>query len=247
MKWRVIKHETHNPYMNVALEEAIIESITEGGPPTIRFYEWDPSSVIIGYFQNIHDEVDLEKCRELGVHCVRRITGGGATLLDKERELTYSVYAPADLITSDITKSYRIICGWLINSLSKIGIEAEFKPINDIVVTGKKISGTAATLRKGVLLVHGTLLYDLDLRKMFSVLKVGQEKISDKFIQAVEERVTCVRHHKDVSKDEVKKALVEGFTEGKDFYFGSLTDKEFQRAKHLVEAKFATHEWNFRR
>lgn len=247
MKWRVIKHETHHPHMNVALEEAMIESVAEGGSPTIRFYEWDPSSVVIGYFQNIHDEVDLQKCEELGIHCVRRITGGGATLLDKERELTYSVYVPADLLTRDITKSYRIVCGWLIKSLARIGIEAEFKPINDVVVSGKKISGTAATLRRGVLLVHGTLLYDIDLRKMFSVLKVGQEKISDKFIAAVEERVTCVRNHKDISKDEVKRALVEGFTEGKDFYFGYLSEKELQRARHLVESKFATREWNLRR
>ena len=93
-------------------------------------------------------------------------------------------------------------------------------PINDIIMTdsGKKISGNAQTRRQGVLLQHGTILYKVDVKKMFSLLKVGQEKIADKLIAAVEERVTSLKTLKpDLSMDEVYEALFKGFTKGKKF------------------------------
>lgn len=246
--WRVIPLGTNTAAMNMAIDEAVSNAVAKGeSAPTIRFYRWKPSAVSIGYFQSLEDEVSIEECGRLGVDFVRRRTGGGAVYHDYEGEVTYSVIGPEGIFPKDITKSYREICGWIISGLSRLGIAAEFKPINDIIAGGKKVSGNAQTRRGGVLLQHGTLLYDLDVRKMFSLLKVSREKISDKMIAAVEERVTCVKKQKDCSLEDAYKAMLEGFTDGKKWAFGQLSEKEAADAKRLSETRYSNREWNFRR
>jgi len=245
MKWRVIPLHTTDAFTAMAIDEAVSESVLKGGQPTIRFWRWNPSAVSIGYFQNVEEEVDLEACKKFGVDVVRRRTGGGAVYHDYEGEITYSVIGKEELFPKGISESYYLICGWVIDSLSMLGIQAEFKPINDIVVNGKKISGNAQTRRNGVLLQHGTILYDLDVRKMFSLLKVGKEKISDKMIQAVEERVTRIKDHGNFDMKAVYDALVQGFTAAKDWEFGKLTEEEIKRAAQLVKERYITDQWTF--
>ncbi|HEY9205223.1 MAG TPA: biotin/lipoate A/B protein ligase family protein [Candidatus Methanoperedens sp.] len=246
MKWRVVNPETHDAYLNMAIDEAVSEGIRNGSsPPTIRFYTWEPCAVSIGYFQGIRDEVNLETCRELGVDCIRRWTGGGAVYHDQWGEITYSVIAPANMFPKNIIESYRMICGWLVKALGSLGIEAEFRPVNDILVGNKKISGSAQTRRGGVLLQHGTLLYDLDLETMFSVLNVSRQKISDKMIQSAKERVTCILWHSDAGRNEVYETLVDSFTEGKDHEFGTWSSDELARAGELAEMKYKSEEWTY--
>ncbi len=248
MKWRIIGLETHDACLNMALDEAICEGVREGSSlPTIRFYNWEPSAVSIGYFQGIRDEVNLEVCRELGVDCIRRWTGGGAVYHDFEGEITYSVIAPAGIFPKNIIESYGLICGWLVKGLVSLGIEAEFRPVNDILVKGKKISGSAQTRRGGILLQHGTLLYGLDLKTMFSVLNVSKQKITDKMIRSAEERVTCVKMHCEAGKKEVYDALVNAFTEDKDCESGTWSRDEIARARDLAEKKYRSDEWTYLR
>ncbi len=248
MKWRLIELEENNAFVNMATDEAVSEALTRGvAKPTIRFYVWRPSAVSVGYFQSLTREVNLEKCRELGVDFVRRRTGGGAVYHDNHGEITYSVIAPASLLPSDVLESYEVVCGWIVKGLNRLGITSEFKAINDIVVGGRKISGNAQTRRGGILVQHGTVLYDVDLRKMFSLLKVSDEKISDKLIKSAEERVTRILDHVQVSRQEAYDALVVGFTEGKEYEVGSLSVEEDARAHQLATDKYMTVEWNYRR
>ncbi len=248
MKWRVIPLAANNAYTNMGIDEAVSEAVARGdSQPTIRFYKWLPSAVSIGRFQSLLDEVDLDNCRARGVDYVRRLTGGGAVYHDNKGEITYSVIAKEELVSRDITKSYQLICGWIVKGLAELGIQAEFKPVNDIVVAGKKISGSAQTRRSGVVLQHGTVLYDLDLRTMFTVLKVGADKISDKLIKSAEERVTRVLNHANVSDEELYEALLKGFTAGKEWKQGALTEVELSRAAELAETRYASMEWNHSR
>ena len=247
MKWRVVPLHTADAFTAMAIDEAVSESVLKGGPPTIRFWRWNPSAVSIGYFQNAEDELDLETCKKMNVDVVRRRTGGGAVYHDYDGEVTYSVIGKEELFPKGITESYYLICGWVIDSLTMLGIQSEFKPINDIVVNGKKISGNAQTRRNGILLQHGTILVDLDVKKMFSLLKVGKEKISDKMIQSVEERVTRVKDHGNFEMQAVYDALVQGFTAAKDWEFGKLTDEEVNISNKLAKEKYSTHDWNFLR
>ncbi len=246
MKWRVIGMEACDAYANMAIEEAAWEGVRNGtSPPTIRFYCYKPRAVSIGCFQSIRDEVNLDECKNSGIDVVRRWTGGGAVYHDQE--ITYGVIAPLNKFPKNIIESYRLVCGWMVKALESLGIEAEFRPINDILAGGKKISGSAQTRRGGVLLQHGTLLYDLDLATMFSVLNVSREKISDKMIKSAEERVTCVSRHCDMDKREVYQALVAAFTEGKDFEFGRWSEDEIARARELAERKYGSEGWLYLR
>ncbi len=245
--WRLIGFVENDASMNMAIDEAVSESVRAGGPPTIRFYGWKPSAVSIGYFQSMVKEVDLARCEELGVNVVRRRTGGGAVYHDRHGEITYSVIGKERMFPKDIIASYKLLCGCICDSLSSLGIQSEFKPINDIITNGKKISGNAQTRRQGVLLQHGTILYSVDVERMFSLLKVPDEKIRDKLIATVKERVTSVSEQKEVSKNDLYKALLEGFTKGKDTYEALLTDDEIARAEELAKERYGSKEWNFMR
>lgn len=257
--WRVIELETHDAFMNMALDEACCESVANGTTPaTIRFYRWSPSAVSIGYFQSLADEIAVDECERAAVSIIRRRTGGGAVYHDFEGEITYSVIVPEkDFCGEDgakmgITESYHEICGWIINGLSRVGIPAEFKPINDVIVSAssKKISGNAQTRRGGVILQHGTILWKVDVRKMFSLLKVGKEKIADKMIAAVEERVTSVVATCEgvggdvVTYEALYDALKVGFTSGKKFEIGTWSTDEVARAEDLARERYRTKEWN---
>jgi lipoate-protein ligase A len=248
MKWRVIKLETRSACSNMAVDNAIMDgqrSMTS--PPTIRFYKWMPSAVSIGCFQSMNDEVDIDRCKELGVSYVRRITGGGAVYHDSEGEITYSVIAPEATFPKNIIESYKMICGWAISGLAGLGIKAEFAPINDIIVEGKKISGNAQARKNGVLLQHGTVLYNTDIKRMFNVLKVSKEKISDKMIESAEERVTRVVDHSSTTQDGLYEALLKGFVEGKDYEFGQLNRDEIAVAEGLEKTVYSSDSWNFSR
>lgn len=248
-KWRIIDLSVNTATMNMALDEAISEAVRKKeSPPTIRFYKWLPSAVSVGYFQSLKDEVEVELCRKLGVDFVRRRTGGGAVYHDKMGEITYSLIAPESMFPAGITESYHFICNWIVDALAKLGIPAEFKPINDIITSGKKVSGNAQTRRRGVLLQHGTILYKLDVEKMFSLLKVPKEKISDKFIADVKQRVTSVTDiNPAITEQQLKDALVAAFTAGKEFEYGSLNPKEKAEADKLARERYSSDEWNFLR
>jgi lipoate-protein ligase A len=227
----------------MAIDESVSKRVASGeSPPTIRFYGWKPCAISIGYFQSLEREVDLEKCNAAGVDIVRRRTGGGAVFHDSE--ITYSIIGKEELFPRDIIASYREICGCLIDALGLLGIDAEFKPINDVLVNGRKISGNAQTRRGGVLLQHGTLLYEVDVDRMFSLLRVPDEKIKDKMIASAKERVTSVRQQKNVDMEDVLAALEKGFTQGREYDAGTLTEEELADAKELAETRYKKQEWN---
>jgi lipoate-protein ligase A len=246
--WRLVRFEYHNAAMNMALDEAVSNGIERStSPPTVRFYGWKPSAVSIGRFQCLEDEVDLVRCKELGIDVVRRRTGGGAVYHDTEGEITYSLIAPDGLMPRDINVAYQEICGYVIAALSALGVEAHFAPINDILVGGKKISGSAQSRRNTVFLQHGTLLLDLNAEKMFKVLKISGTKIAGKGISSTKERVTCLRAHSDASRQSVLVELEKAFISGKQYNHGSWSRMELQDADRLVRQRYASKDWTLDR
>ncbi|MEM2456807.1 MAG: biotin/lipoate A/B protein ligase family protein, partial [Candidatus Bathyarchaeia archaeon] len=188
-----------------------------------------------------------------GIDYVRRRTGGGAVYHDLNGELTYSIIINEDhpLVSRDFQKTYENLCSGLVRGLRLLGVPAEFKPINDIVVGGKKISGNAQTRGMGVVHQHGTILRDVNPTIMFTVLKVPSEKIRDKMIKSAEERVTSIKRYlgREVSFEELKHALIKGFEEsfGIELVPGKVDVFEEELAVTLKREKYSTREWNFRR
>lgn len=253
-EFRFIDLETHTAFENMAIDEAIMLAMKDNRvPPTLRLYRWNPSAVSIGTFQGLTDEVDVEFCKSRGIDFIRRITGGGAVYHDYNGEVTYSIIIPKGhrLAPPDIIESYKILCSGIVKALEYLGIESEFKPINDVNARGKKISGNAMTRRQGCVLQHGTTLLDLDVSLMFSILKVPQEKISDKMISDVKERVTSIREilGKEVQIEELREALKQGFSDALKIELipSRLTAEEQETAKRLAQKKYSSHDWNFSR
>ena len=253
-KWRLLDTGLNDAFYNMALDEAIVIARSKNlVPNTIRFFRWSPSAVSIGYFQSMEEEVDIKACDEMGIDYIRRRTGGGAVYHDTEGELTYSIIVDENhrLISRDFQETYRTLCSGLVLGLRQLGVPAEFKPINDIVARGKKISGNAQTRGMSIVHQHGTILRKVDPALMFKVLKVPSEKIRDKLIRSVEERVTSINDvlGRDVSFRELKDALIKGFEDsfGIKLMPGSIMDFEEDLAQRLKVEKYASRKWNFRR
>ena len=252
--WRLLEFDAYDAYTNMAIDEALLTLRAQGrSPNTLRFYRWKPSAVSIGYFQILEQEVNADSCRRRGVDIVRRMTGGGAVYHDYEGEITYSIIVNHEnpKIPEDILKSYEVMCRGIVLGLDRLGIKAEFKPINDIVADGRKISGNAQTRRLGVVVQHGTVLIKTDVKTMFDVLKVSEEKVSDKMIRSVEERVTSIEKElsRDVGFDEVFEVLRYGFSKALDVRLikGTLDKPESDLTVRLRDDKYRTKEWNFNR
>ncbi len=248
--WRLIKTIEANGAMQMAIDEAILTfRIRNSVPNTLRFFTWNPPCLSIGYFQSLEKEVDVKNAGNQGVDIVRRYTGGGAVFHDKE--LTYSLAVSEEDVPQDIIASYQKICSAITNGLGHLNINPEFKPINDIIVNGKKISGNAQTRKESVVLQHGTILIDVDIKKMFSLLKVPDEKIKDKMVKAVEERVSSLKKElgRKISVNELRELLKKGFEDAFEVRFeeSELTADEKMLAEKLCKEKYSTREWREQR
>jgi lipoate-protein ligase A len=225
---------------NMALDQALMSTV-QNSIPVLRLYGWQPAAVSIGYFQSLEEEVDVKKCKELEIDIVRRITGGGAVL--HEHELTYSFITKN--YPANIMESYELICEPVVISLRNLGFDAKFSPLNDIIVNNKKVSGNAQTRRENILLQHGTILLEVDVDKMFSLLKVPSEKIKDKIIQDVKARVMGLKRTFDEVASELQKAFSQKF-EAEIFKDEIKTDEEIE-AKIMQKRKYASADWIYKR
>ncbi len=132
MEWRLIKDGYHNGFMNMAIDEAIM--VTHRGglvPPTIRFYQWSPPAVSLGYFQDLQKEIDVEACKERGIDIVRRPTGGKAVLHDQELTYSFVIRENHPLVNNTILETYKKISRGIIKGLSYLGIEVELIPLRE--------------------------------------------------------------------------------------------------------------------
>lgn len=226
---------------NMALDEVLLLNFVDHSTPILRIYGWKPRCVSIGYFQSMEEEVNVEECKRIGVDVLRRITGGGAVL--HEFELTYSFITK--VYPANIMESYKLICDPVVMCLNRLGFNAKYVPLNDIIVNNKKVSGNAQTRKNNTLLQHGTILLDVKFDEMFSVLKVPSEKIKDKMINDVKARVMGINK----SFKEVASNLKESFAErfGAQVIIDNLSRKEVEDTEKLAVGKYSSHQWNWKR
>ena len=170
--------------------------------------------VCIGYHQDAAQEVDLDFCREHNIPVFRREVGGGAVYLDGE-QLFYQVVLPLDhpAAQGDKETIYRRLLAPVVRTYQAIGIPAEYKPINDIITGGRKISGNGAAEIADHLIVVGNLILDFNHEMMARVLKVPDEKFRDKVFKTLSENLTTIRRELGVVPplDELKAILIREF------------------------------------
>ena len=244
--WQIIHSKAVAPVMQMALDEVLAVEVGEGRrQPTLRIWEWDSPAVVIGSFQSLKNEVDPDNAAKYGFDVVRRVSGGGAMFMEAGSVVTYSIYAPADLVQGlSFADSYAFLDEWVLVALKSLGIDATYVPLNDISSPTGKIGGAAQKrLGNGAVLHHVTMSYDIDGEKMVQVLRIGREKMSDKGTKSAAKRVDPLRSQTGLSRQQIIERMIETFTSLYGATPGDVTDDEYAKAQHLVETKFGTREW----
>ena len=244
--WRVTDTGLRGAAENIALNRALLEARqADEIPSTLRFLRFKPSA-LLGFHQSAAQELNLDYCRAQGVDIQRRITGGGAIYFD-ETQLGWELYLhKRDLGTADMQAITRRICEAAARGIQALGVDAQFRPRNDIEVDGRKISGTGGAFDGDALMFQGTLLIQFNVEKMLRVLRIPMEKLSDKAIASARERVANLADllGRVPEIQDVKAALTQAFANefGVDFKVGDLYPAEQARFDSAL-AEIDTQDW----
>jgi len=245
-EWRFIDFGLVDIRDMMAMDEAILKG-DEGN----TFFFWTPKkSIILGYFQKADIELNLAQCKDYTI--TRRISGGGIAFSDDRcRQINYGVVGTIenDRFPLDIIESYKQICGVLIDTLIDYGLNAAFRPINDVIVDNKKISGNAQTRWEGKLLQNGTLLLDFDIEEMLRISNIPKEKFMDKKIASVREGLTWLDRELGEQRDmeEIRNVMKRKFEERFNVRLkpGNLSEIEKELTKSLLP-KYYSDKWAYR-
>lgn len=267
-QWRLIHTPPASGAWNMALDEAILESMAEESVlPTMRFYSWQPPCLSLGYAQPIAD-INQKRLQERGWDLVRRPTGGKAIL--HADELTYAVIGPQDepRLRGGVLESYQRLSMGLLLGLEKLGLPVQvvtdsegdhdreqpicFQNPSDFEITfkGKKLVGSAQARRKEGVLQHGTLPLHGDLARIAEVLDFSHEEAREEARERLLGKAINVTMigEETVSWEKAAQAIAAGFEEALNIEFlaGKLTPTELDRAQILMDEKYQNPSWTHR-
>lgn len=269
VKWRLINSGIMTGAMNMAVDEAVMLAVSRGlVPPTIRFYQWSPPAISLGYFQSLEKEIDLPACQRAGIDVVRRLTGGRSVL--HHREFTYSLAAPEGdpKVAGSVLQSYLSISSGLLKGLAGLGVQAELtartksQEVNsaacfdapswyELVVQGKKLVGSAQTRRNGCLLQHGSVPVQADPDLLFSILRFPNEEVRARAKAFFLPKATCLEAALGYVPDfaGICTCFKHGFELGLEIKLDEqqLSVEEVTWAMELSSSKYSVAEWNGRR
>jgi len=236
MKWRLIELNSYPAAMNMAIDEAILEAVSNNeSNPTIRFYKWENGGISLGRAQS-YSIIDESFCRDYNLQIVRRPTGGNAVYHHPE-DFTYSVVVPASLFHQSSRELYKTVLSWIINSLPE-GLEAKLHGKNDIVIDGKKICGNAQLKRqagkRAYFLQHGSIFYYPSQEIWKGAFNLDSSLVNN---------LLSIKTFSDISPTQLYENLKRSFTEKISFSTGELTTKEVSRANVLVGERYSNDEW----
>ncbi|ACF12599.1 biotin/lipoate A/B protein ligase [Chloroherpeton thalassium ATCC 35110] len=250
--WRLIQDDDASAGFGLAADETLARRVGAGtSEPTLRIYTYASHSALVGRFQTVENEVNLPNCAKLGIAVNRRPTGGGAIIMGEgQLGVALTLSAKNQPAYARVKEMMARFSSGILSTFEQLGIDAAFKRKNDIEVNGKKIAGLGLhRTATGGLLFHASILFDLDVALMLEVLKTPFEKITDKEIGTVAERITTVRKEAraPVSIDELRRLVGEGYE--KTFETRLREDcfsaEEFLEANVLEKGKYATRDWIF--
>ena len=235
------------PMQQMATDQVLTEEVGAGRRgPTLRIWEWASPAVVIGSFQCVKNEVDLDNAHAYGFEVVRRISGGGAMFIEPQSAITYSLYAPVELVQGmSFAESYAFLDELGVEALQELGIDASYVPLNDIASPAGKIGGAAQKrLGTGAVLHHTTMAYDMDGDRMIAGAahrpredqRQGHREREQARRPAASRRRDCRATRSSTRSSSTFRAL-NGLTES------AITAEEMARVEQLVAEKFGTHGW----
>ena len=239
---RYIKNTSTNPYYNMAFDEYCLESLSIDEP---AFFLWqNRPAVIVGFNQEVNTEVNLDYLKGNGIDLVRRVTGGGAVYHDLGN-LNYTIVGRSE----DLERDYPEYASIMAKALQSLGVPATLSGRNDILVEGRKVSGFAKRVCKNRLMVHGTLMYNVDVDVLTKVLNPSNTKLQSKGIASVRSRVANLCEYLPNIPDiqTFSKQLEEILSHHYQDTEYQLSEEDLANIQLLTDQKFATWEWNYGR
>ncbi len=228
-----------NPYFNLASEEYLLKHF---GEDLFLLYRNTPT-IVVGKHQNTLAEINLPFVQEQGILVARRISGGG-TVFHDQGNLNFAFFTSGkegELV------NYRKATLPIIDALKEMGLEVRLGKRNELLLKGRKISGTASHVFKNRVLHHGTLLFSSEMESLSEALRGEKDRFTDRAVKSVQSRVTNIRNHLEEPGD------VETFQDrilnhmlripGNSAY--RFSEADLTEIKGLRDSKFSTWEWNF--
>lgn len=252
-RWRLLEHDGVGAAQGLAVDEAVMGGYGRGAPdrpPTLRLYTYEDHAALVGRFQHLDAEIDLDECARSGTGANRRPTGGGAIVMGRgQLGVAVVTRAPAAERPKELLERFS---AGIVAGLAEVNVTASFRGKNDLEVDGRKIAGLGIYLDgSGGLLFHSSVLADLDIDFMLSVLRIPAAKLGDKAAAAVAERVTTVSREtgEPWTGARLRDVIALGFAKALqvDLEPADLEPAEVAAADRLVTDKFETEEWQTQR
>jgi len=247
--WRFVDLGKAEPLMAQTFYEAVAVAVDRAlVPSTLLFVQPSKPYVCLGCHQQMEKELDTEYCRGHGLPIIRRSQGGGATYLNSE-QLFYQIVASdsSEVIPKKVEALFEKVLAAPIQTYQRLGVEATFKPLNDVMAGGRKISGNGAGKLGSTTILVGNIIMDLDYDSMAAVLRVPDEKFRDKMAKSMREWVTSLKrelgHVPPI--DEIKKILRDSFEEtlGVALNPSQPTEAEVEIWENETKPKHLSQEW----
>ena len=248
-KVRLLYMEGVSPLRSQTVYHAVAYAMKEDSPNTIIMVSPKAPYVCVGYHQDLQKEVDLEYIQTNGLTVLRREVGGGAVYLDNGQLFSQWIFHKNDL-PSSLDERFKLYIDPLVQTYDALGINAVHRPVNDVLVNGKKIGGTGAAQIGIAEVVVGSLMYTFDKKAMSKVLKVPSEKMRDKVFESLEAYMTTMTEQlgytpdRAVVKDLYMKKVSEAL--GVEVYEGEWTAEE-EIAAQEIDERFMSDEWLYQK
>lgn len=245
LSWNLVQCEPCNAALNLAIDEALVESFLAGNRgPTVRIWNWTEKCVVLGRFQSVSNEVDEQAAARHGVSLARRMSGGGSMYVEPEGAITWSVYAPDSLISGlDIVDSYAFFDSWVVEALKKIGIEAFYRPVNDIACPEGKMAGAAQARRGNMVLHHATMAYSMNQAGLKAVLRTGKDAVVDRGIRSAVKTVASIDSQISLGRLAVIEVMLETLASWCPLRVEPISVPELERAGELARTKYRDEAW----
>ncbi|WP_318617914.1 lipoate--protein ligase [Sporosarcina sp. YIM B06819] len=232
-----------DPRINLAIEEYALKNMDIEKESFLLFYINEPS-IIIGKNQNTIEEIDTDYVDVNGIHVVRRLSGGGAVYHD-HGNLNFSFITKDD---GDSFRNFKKFTEPVVQALAEMGVKAELLGRNDILVEGRKISGNAQFSTNGRMFSHGTLLFDTEMERVVSALKVRKDKIESKGIKSIRSRVANISEflEEPMTIEQFRMNVLTSIFGGEEnIQYMELTDDDWTNIRALSKERYANWDWNY--
>lgn len=229
MTTRLVEAGLVAPLRSQAIYHGLAHARTPETPDTVVLATPAGPYVSIGFHQDLEAEIDVSFCAERDLPVLRRETGGGAVYLDHDQLFVQWVMAPESLPLR-IEARFRLFTEPLVNTYRELGLEAYFRPVNDVHVNGRKIVGTGAAHIGNAEVLVGNLIFDFDTEVMARVLRVPFAAFREQVTRSLDQYMTSIKRElghvpdrqavADIYLRECAKVL------GRELVPGELTDGE---------------------